>query len=152
MDWKIYEIWTEEFKGYYWEFEGNGVCVYIWDDYQENVEDLLSYSQLEDLEQANKKAKENGGYPTRIVAERFKPVELTEEDLNALKQEILDDDDDDLFKELDENYRVENHDDFYYVDGELYVYDEEIGKLCHCESEGMLTPVGYDPNDDDDDE
>lgn len=150
MDWKLYEIWTEEFKGYYWETKGNCVCAYEFDDYQEYVEDLLSYTDLEQLKQDNKEARENGGYPTRIVAKRFKPVELSEEELTALKQDVLNDDEDDLMQELNKRFLIEDTDVLYYVDGELYYYDENTSKLCFCESEGMLNPVGYDPDDSDD--
>lgn len=152
MNWKIYKVWTEEFKGYYWEFEENGIYEYVWDDDYDDVEDILDASTLMELEQANKNAKENGDYPKRSAAECFKPVELTEEELTALKQEILDDEDDNLLKELDETYRIENYDDLYYIDGELYYFDDNTKKLYYCESEGMLNPVGYDPNDDSDDD
>lgn len=152
MDWKIYKVWTEEFKGYYWEFEENGVYEYTWDDDCDDVEDILDASTLRELERANKNAKENGGYPQRIVAKCYKPVELTEDDITALKQDVLNDDEDDLLQELKDHHSIENHDDLYYVGGELYFYNRNSSKLYYCESEGMLSPVGYDPNDSDDDE
>jgi hypothetical protein len=150
MDFKIYKLWTEEFKGYYWEVEGNAICEYTWDTNYDDVEDLLDVSTLRKLEQHNKNTK-FGYYPARIVAERFKPVDLTEEDFTALKQEVLDDDNDDLLQELNENYNIENYDDLYMVAGELYYFDENTENLYYCESEGMISPVGYDPNDDDED-
>lgn len=151
MDMKIYKIWTEEFKGYYWDSMGVCVCDYAYDDVCDDVEDILDASTIRELERVNENAKENGGYPQRIVARRFTLVDLTEEDITALKQDVLDDDDDDLFKELDESYRIENYDNLYYVDGELYYYDDNTNKIYYCENDGMLSPVGYDPNDDDDD-
>lgn len=151
MDMKIYKIWTEEFKGYYWDSMGVGVCDYAFDDECDEVASLLDASTIRELEQANKNAKIFGRYPQRFVARRFNPVELSEEELTALKQDVLDDEDDDLLQELKDNHNVENYDDLFYVDGELYFYDTNSSKLCYCESEGMLIPVGYDPNDDDDD-
>ena len=152
MDMKLYEIWTEEFKGYYFENEENGVCYYVWDDDHDDVEDILDASTLRELEQDNKNANKFGGYPRRIVAKCYKPVELTEEDLTALKQDVLDDDDDDLLQELKDHHNIENYDNLYYVGGELYCFDDSTNKLYFCESEGMLSPVGYDPNDDSDDD
>lgn len=152
MDTKIYKVWTEEFKGYYWEFEENGIYNYTWDDDFDDVEDILDDSTLFELKERNEKAKEICAYPQRIVAECFKPVELTEEDIIALKQDVLNDDDDDLLQELKDHHNIENYDDLYYVGGELYYFDDNTKKLYYCESEGMLTPVGYDPNDDSDDD
>lgn len=150
MDTKIYEVWTEEFKGYYFENEENGVYDYVWDDDHDDVEDILDASTLRELERANENAKENGGYPQRIVAKCYKPVELTEEDIIALKRDVLNDGEDDLLQELKDHHGIENYDDLYYVGGEMYYFNASTKKLYFCESEGMLTPVGYDPNDDDD--
>lgn len=152
MDTKIYKVWTEEFKGYYFENEENGVYDYVWDDDHDDVEAIVDASTLRELERANENAKENGGYPKRIAAECFKLVELTEDDITALKQDVLDDDDDDLHQELKDHHNVENYDDLFYVAGELYYYDDNTKKIYYCENEGMLTPVGYDPNDDDSDD
>ena len=151
MDTKIYKVWTEEFKGYYWEFEENGIYEYVWDYDCDDVEDILDTSTIRELEQYNKNAKENGGYPKRIAAECFKAVELTEDDITALKQDVLGDENDDLLQELKDHHGIENYDDLYYVGGELYYFDDNTKKLYYCESEGMLTPVGYDPNNNDDD-
>lgn len=138
---KIYKVWTELFKGYYWETEENCVYDYYYDDDCDDVEGILDARTLRKLEQHNKNTNKFCWYPARIVAERFKLVDLTNEDLTALTQDILDDND----------MLSTNYENIYYVKGDLYYFDENTEKFYLGESEGMISPVGYDPDDDSDD-
>lgn len=146
----LYEIFSETFRGEYWEKEEDGFYKLFLGEGEKKdmVKDVISEKDNKDLKLKNLNAFKLRGYAIRLSGFRFQLEQMDMEDLEDLAFYLYEGSSEGIYEYIKDNADTKIN-NTYIIYGEFCEFYALRGSNVYaCHLDGTLTPAGYDKHKD----